>query len=58
MATGTLLFSHILPAVLGFFGVMIFIAGVMDEEQQVTLVGIGIFVLGCILPFIVLNLIL
>ncbi|MCL2688102.1 MAG: hypothetical protein FWE58_06160 [Methanobrevibacter sp.] len=58
MATGTLIFSHILPAVLGFFGIILLIAGIMDDEREVTFMGIGLFIIACISPFIILNLIL
>ena len=58
MATGTLLFSHIIPPILGFFGVLLIIAGIMDDEKQLALMGIGVFIVAAISPFIFLSLIL
>jgi len=58
MATGTLIFSHIIPVILGFFGILLLISGIMDDEEQIALVGIGLFILAAISPFLILTLIL
>jgi hypothetical protein len=55
MATGTLIFSHILPVILGFFGILLLISGVMDDEEQTTILGIGLFILAAVSPFIILT---
>ncbi|BBL61251.1 MAG: hypothetical protein ISP01_08860 [Methanobrevibacter arboriphilus] len=55
MATGTLIFSHIIPAVLGFFGVLLLISGIMDNEKKITIIGALLFIIAAISPFIVLH---
>ncbi|GAA5818834.1 MAG: conserved hypothetical protein [Methanobrevibacter sp. CfCl-M3] len=49
-----IIFSHILPAILGFFSIILMINGVMDRERNIMITGIGIFIIAAILPFIVL----
>lgn len=56
MATGTLIFSHIIPSILGFFGILLLISGIMDDEKRTTIIGAVLFVVGVISPFIFLNL--
>lgn len=54
--TGTLLFSHIIPVLLGFTGVILLISGIMDDDSKLTRIGILLFVIAAILPFLILNL--
>ncbi|MBZ9570546.1 hypothetical protein KQY27_03175 [Methanobrevibacter sp. TMH8] len=56
MATGTLIFSHIIPVILGFLGVILLISGVMDDERNITIIGVVLFVIAAFSPFLVLNL--
>ncbi|MCF0225881.1 MAG: hypothetical protein HUK28_00895 [Methanobrevibacter sp.] len=52
---GTTIFSHIIPVIFGFLGIIFIIAGIMDEKKPSLIVGIILFIIGCILPFIVLG---
>ncbi len=54
--TGTLIFSHIIPAILGFIGVILLANGIMDDKKELTRIGIIIFVIAAISPFLILNL--
>jgi hypothetical protein len=56
--TGTLIFSHILPVVLGFIGVMLIISGIMDNNNQLTKIGIVLFIIAVALPFLILNILI
>jgi len=58
MATGTLLFSHIIPPILGFFGILLLITGIMDDEQQTAIIGVILFLIAAISPFLILSAIL
>lgn len=58
MTRGTLIFSHIIPAMVGFFGVVLLILGIMDDEQKTSIMGAALFAIAAISPFIVLNLII
>jgi len=55
MATGTLIFSHIIPPILGFFGVLLIISGIMDDERNMTIIGVLLFMIAAISPFIILS---
>lgn len=52
---GTTIFSHIIPIVLGFFGVLYIASGIMDDKKSKLILGIFLFVTAAILPFIVLR---
>jgi uncharacterized membrane protein YtjA (UPF0391 family) len=56
--TGTMIFSHIIPVILGFFGILITASGIMDDKKELLVIGIVLFVIACISPFIVLRAIL
>lgn len=58
MATGTLIFSHIIPPILGFLGVLLVISGIMDDERNIAIIGVVIFVIAAISPFFILNLVI
>jgi len=58
MATGILLFSHIIPPILGFFGVLLMISGIMDEENQTAIIGVILFIIAAISPFLILSFII
>ncbi|MDD5959259.1 hypothetical protein [Methanobrevibacter wolinii] len=53
--TGTLLFSHILPVLLAFFGVLFLISGEMDNNRYKLGLGIFLFVFAAVSPFIFLR---
>ena len=53
--TGTTIFSHILPVIFGFFGLMLVMAGALDDKNYILALGIILFCIGCALPYIVLK---
>ena len=57
MANGfIIIFSHILPLIIGFLSILLIINGIMDEEKHITAIGIALFLLAAIGPFLVLRL--
>ena len=54
MASGILIFTHILPVILGFFGVILLISGIMERKRPITVLGIILFFIAGVLPFIVI----
>ena len=57
MANGfIIIFSHILPLIIGFFSILLMINGIMDEEKIITALGIILFLVAAIGPFLVLPL--
>ena len=57
MANGfIIIFSHILPLILGFFSILLMINGMMDEQKHITALGILLFLVAAIGPFFVLPL--
>lgn len=53
--TGTTIFSHILPIIFGFFGVILMASGILDEKKSNLIIGIVLFVFGCLSPFLILG---
>lgn len=56
--TGTTIFSHILPVILGFLGVLLITSGIMDDKKISLALGIILFVFACISPIFILDAIL
>ncbi len=52
---GTTIFSHILPVIFGFFGILLIISGALDEDKPKLGLGVALFVIACIFPYIVLS---
>jgi hypothetical protein len=52
---GTTIFSHILPVVFGFFSIILIISGALDEDKPKLGLGIALFVIACIFPYLVLS---
>ncbi len=52
---GTTIFSHIIPVILGFFSILLIISGALDEDQPKLGLGIALFVIACIFPYIILS---
>ena len=52
---GTTIFSHIFPVIFGFFGLLFIISGILDESNPKLGLGVALFVIGCIFPYVVLN---
>ena len=56
--TGSTIFSHIVPIIFGFVGLMLIMSGIMDNNKPKWVLGIVLFVIGCAFPYVVLNSIL
>ena len=52
---GTTIFSHILPVVFGFFALLIIISGSLEENKAKLSLGIVLFVIACVFPYVVLS---
>ncbi len=52
---GTTIFSHIIPVILGFFGVLLIISGSFDEDRPKLGLGIALFIIACVFPYIILS---
>jgi cytochrome c oxidase subunit IV len=59
MAESTaLIYSHIIPPILAFIGVVLIITGIMDRKTTYTLLGIVLFLAAGLLPFLILPAVL
>ena len=54
MASGILIFTHILPVILGFLGVILLIQGIMERKRPLTVIGTIMFFIAGVLPFLVI----
>lgn len=52
---GTTIFSHILPVVLGFLAIVMIISGSLEENKAKLALGIVLFVMACVFPYVVLS---
>ncbi|WP_405274689.1 hypothetical protein [Methanobrevibacter sp.] len=52
---GTTIFSHIIPVILGFFAIILIISGSFDEDKPKLGLGIALFIIACIFPYIILS---
>lgn len=52
---GTTIFSHILPVIFGFFGLILIISGILDNNNPKLGLGVVLFIVACAFPFVVLN---
>ena len=52
---GTTIFSHILPIIFGFFGLILIISGILDNNNPKLGLGVVLFIVACAFPFVVLN---
>lgn len=56
--TGSLIYSHILPAILGFLSIIFLCNGIMDDNKIYTIVGVVMFFSAGLLPFVILPIVL
>ncbi|MDD3985014.1 MAG: hypothetical protein PHY59_03785 [Methanobacterium sp.] len=56
--TFVLLFSHIIPPIMGVLSVLLLCNGIMDRNTPYTIAGIVLFFAGGILPFLILPFLL
>lgn len=52
---GTTIFSHILPVVFGFFSFLLIISGSLEDNDPKLGLGIVLFIIACIFPYVVLS---
>ncbi|WP_406532155.1 hypothetical protein [Methanobrevibacter sp.] len=52
---GTTIFSHILPVIFGFFGLLFIISGSLEENKPKLGLGIALFIIACVFPYVVLS---
>lgn len=52
---GTTIFSHILPVIFGFFGILLIISGSLEDEKLKLGLGVALFIVACAFPFVVLS---
>lgn len=53
--TGSTIFSHIVPIIFGFIGLMLIMSGILDNNRPKWGLGIALFVIGCAFPYVVLS---
>ena len=58
ISSGYLLYSHIIPPVLGFLAILAIASGIMDKKLEYTILGIGLFFAAGVLPFLILPLVI
>ncbi len=56
--TGAILYSHMIPFVLGILSMLLICNGVMDNDKRQTIAGIILFFGAGLLPFVILRSIL
>ena len=52
---GTTIFSHILPVIFGFFALLLIISGSLEEDRPKLGLGIVLFIIACVFPYVVLS---
>lgn len=55
---GTTIFSHILPVIFGFLAIIMIISGSLEENKPKLALGIILFVMACIFPYIILSILI
>lgn len=52
---GTTIFSHILPVIFGFFALLFIISGSLEENKPKLGLGIVLFIIAGVFPYVVLS---
>ena len=52
---GTTIFSHILPVIFGFFALLLIVSGSLEDNDPKLGLGVVLFIIACIFPYIVLS---
>lgn len=52
---GTTIISHILPVVCGFFAFVFIISGSLEEDKNKLGMGIALFIIACVFPYLILS---
>ena len=53
---GTTIFSHILPVIFGFFALLLIISGSLEDDKARLALGVALFVIACVFPYVILSL--
>lgn len=52
---GTTIFSHILPVIFGFFALILIISGSLEDNNPKLGLGVALFIIACVFPYLVLS---
>ncbi|WP_294007763.1 hypothetical protein [uncultured Methanobrevibacter sp.] len=52
---GTTIFSHILPVICGFFGIIMIISGSLENNKIKLGLGVVLFIIACVFPYLILS---
>jgi TctA family transporter len=52
--SSVIIFSHIIPPIMAVISILLIIMGIMDKKNQYTLIGVVLFLVAGILPFLIL----
>ena len=52
---GTTIFSHILPVIFGVLAILLIISGSLDEDKPKLGLGIALFIIACVFPYVILS---
>ncbi|MCI6994369.1 MAG: hypothetical protein MR875_05920 [Methanobrevibacter sp.] len=52
---GTTIFSHILPVICGFFGIIMIISGSLENNKSKLGLGVVLFIIACVFPYLILS---
>ncbi|WP_458404833.1 hypothetical protein [Methanobrevibacter sp.] len=52
---GTTIFSHILPVIFGFFALILIVSGSLEDNNPKLGLGVFLFVIACVFPYVVLS---
>lgn len=58
LVESSLLFSHIIPPLLAFVGIIAITSGIMGNNNRRTLLGVLLFLIAGLSPFVILPLLL
>jgi hypothetical protein len=55
MVQSVIVYSEIIPTILAIFGLYFIITGVLDEKRNFLAIGLLLFLLAIVVPFIILT---
>ena len=58
MAQSVIIFSQLIPTILAIVGLYLMISGVLDDKKTFLTLGVLVFLLAVIIPFVILSAIL
>ena len=58
ISSGYMIYSYIIPPILGFLAILAIATGIMDKKLEYTIGGVGLFLAAGILPFLILPFVL